>query len=188
MLRLHLFLVLQLALCITHAQQLSFYRESLNFELDSTRFYVSGMYFLRNESTKDLSTNIYYPYVYETEQIDSIAIYNCNTMEYISPFAGKKGHWFKLSIPASDSVVLHIKYQHQHNKHEATYILTTTQFWKHPFQVADYTLRVKDSIAIEKLFLPADTTWKQHGYQYFYWKRFDYMPEYDFKVEFQTKK
>jgi hypothetical protein len=188
MMRFLLILLLQFGFGWAHSQQLSFYRESLNFELDSLRFYVSGMYFIRNLSPQVQSTSIYYPYVYETEEIDSISIYNCNTMEYLEPFAGKKGHRFKLTIPASDSVLLHIKYNHKHNGKEATYILSTTQFWKHPFQVADYTLRVTNDIKINQLFMPADSSWKSLAYTYYYWKRFNYMPEHDFKLEFQTEK
>ena len=165
------------------SQQLTFYRESLNFELDSSHFYVSGMYFLRNNS-KPGKTKIYYPYIYSTDIIDTILVYNCNTMEYLDTFTGKKGHWFDLEIPANDSVVLHIKYSHVHNDSSVTYILLSTQYWKKPFIQADYTLRVKSGIEIKNLFLPVDTSWTEQSYQYYQWQRFNYMPKTDFIIDF----
>jgi len=169
-------------------QPLSFYRESLNFELDSSRFYISGMYFIRNLTNQDQSTGIYYPYIYETEIIDSISVYHCNTMQFIEPLPGKKGHQFNITIPASDSIILHIKYNHLHNQKDVTYILSTTKFWNHPFQMADYTLRIKEEVCIDKLFLPSDSTWKDNQYRYYFWKRYNYMPVSDFVVHFHLNK
>lgn len=169
------------------SQQLSFYREALNFELDSSRFYVSGMYFLKNSNNKPVQTKIFYPYIYDASTIDTISIYNCNTMEFIEPFKGKKGHWFNLNIPANDSVVLHIKYNHLHNDSTVTYILLSTQFWKKPFVQADYTLRVKEGVEVERLFLPIDTTWVETKYIYYSWQKFNYMPQTDFVINFKLK-
>jgi hypothetical protein len=179
-----LLLVGLLFVIYAQGQQLSFYRESLNFELDSTNFYVSGMYFLRNGDEKPVKTKIFYPYVYDTKLIDTLSVYNCNTMEYLRTFTGKKGHWFNLEVAASDSVLLHIKYNHKHNDTLVTYILLSTQYWKKPFNQADYTLRVMDVIEIEKLFLPVDTTWVESNYTYYQWRRCNYMPATDFTIDF----
>ncbi len=143
------------------------------------------MYFLRNSNNTDIETKIYYPYVYSTDIIDTIAIYNCNTMQNIKPFKGQKGHWFNVNIPAKDSVILHIKYKHKHNDSAATYILLSTQYWKKPFIKADYTLRVKNGIEVNKLFLPVDSTWQKNNYQYYYWQKFSYMPQSNFTVDFK---
>ncbi len=179
-----LLIVMVLTIGYVNSQQLNFYSEALNFEIDSTHFYVSGMYFISNKNNKQGRTKIFYPYVYNTNIIDTISIYNCNTMEYIKPFKGKKGHWFNLAIPANDSVVLHIKYSHRHNDSTVTYILLSTQYWEKPFIKADYTLRVKTGITVNKLFLPVDTTWHKPPYQYYQWQKFNYMPKTDFIVNF----
>jgi len=166
------------------SQQLSFYRESLNFELDSSRFYVSGMYFIRNNADKAISTHLFYPYIYDTSVIDSISVYNCNTMQSLDVLEGKKGHRFNLAIPANDSAVLNIRYNHLHNHHSVTYILTSTRFWGRAFNEADYTLRVQKGIKPTQLFMSPDTLWSDNEYLYYYWKRFQFMPDKDFIVEF----
>ncbi|HAN00676.1 MAG TPA: hypothetical protein DCQ26_18940 [Marinilabiliales bacterium] len=174
-----------MAITRIEAQPLTFYRESLNFEIDSSHFYVSGMYFLRNPNTKPGTTRILYPYVYETSQIETISVVNLLTMKKLDVLPVKKGHSFQLQVPGNDSVVLHIKYSHQHDGTRATYILTTTKFWHRPFDEADYTLRVKKGIVVEKLFLPPDTTWIDLDYIYYHWKRRNFMPESDFTIEFR---
>jgi hypothetical protein len=166
-------------------QSLNFYRESLNFEIDSSHFYVSGMYFIRNQSDKVLETPIIYPYIYDTKIIDTISVYNCNTMQYLDVHKETKSHRFILKIPANDSVVLHIKYSHRHNRKDVTYILMTTHAWGRAFEQADYTLRVKSGIKIKQLFLPPDSTWSENNYTYYHWERNNFMPESDFNVTFE---
>jgi hypothetical protein len=80
-------------------------------------------------------------------------------------------------------VLLHIKYNHKHNDTLVTYILLSTQYWKKPFNQADYTLRVMDVIEIEKLFLPVDTTWVESNYTYYQWRRCNHMPATDFTID-----
>jgi hypothetical protein len=181
--------ILAVFLCLAafqlKSQPLEFYQESLNFTLDTGKFTVSGMYFISNTGKKELTTTIYYPYVYPTGNIDTISVYNCNTMEYMPVFAGQKGHWFKLFVPEIDTVVLHIKYSHKHNDSLATYILTTTKYWKKPFQVADYTLRAARELKVNDLFEKPDTSWADSFYRYYYWMRHQYMPKKDFTVKFE---
>ncbi len=165
-------------------QSLQFYRESLNFELNDSCFYVSGMYFMRNTSNQNINTPIVYPYVYATDSIEGISVYNCNSMLPLETHEGNKSHWFTLQMNASDTAVLHIKYHHRHNKNNVTYILLTTKAWHRPFEQADYTLRVKKGIQVEQLFLPADKSWDEGEYTYYHWERRNYMPKTDFTVKF----
>lgn len=180
-----LVILLILSVGTVQAQHLSFYREALNFSLDTEKFTVSGMYFLRNYADSDRETRLFYPYIYETDFIDTLSIYNCNSGVFEEAQKGKKGHWLPVKVPASDSVVLHIKYSHSLPKDSVTYILLSTKAWGKPFEQADYVLRVDKGIEVQKLFLPPDTVYVDSNYHYYQWQRKNFMPASDFTVYYK---
>lgn len=169
---------------IIYCQELSFYQESINFSIDNTDFTVSGMYYFKNNSSRDLYSTVYYPYAFSAINIDTISIMNFSTNQPIKAVIKNDMHVFDLFLPSNDTCVLNIRYSHKHNDSLVTYILESTKFWNKAFDKADYTLRVIEKLEVDSMFMPPDTAWLSHPYKYYRWEHDNFMPKSNFNIHF----
>ena len=66
-------------------QEISFYKENITMKIDENTFYVTGIYYLKS-NTSDKGT-LLYPFPEDTKygSVDSIYLYNITTNEIIKP-------------------------------------------------------------------------------------------------------
>lgn len=174
---------------ISFAQNISFYKEEITFQLDRKYFQVSGDYFFRNGTNGDIDEYIFYP-VYKdslNSAFDSLWIFDYTdnkALSYINK--ADSGIFFHLYIPAGDSAKIKIYYRQIHYGNYVKYILTTTRTWKKPLKTARYLVMVDKDINITSFSWPPRETIPFEVKTLYQWSLVDFMPDKDFEIRFTT--
>lgn len=170
--------------CITvaksNSQNASFFKEDLTFRIEGDRFFVNGIYSLRNKYISDNKIVLNYPFPTDTIYTypDSLYIYNLNTGQEINNYIKKDdGVIFDVEI---DSITdLFISYQQQLKSNVARYILTTTKQWGAPFEIATYKLIYNDTLQIKSFSNKPDKQERFEDGIVYYWTKENFMPSKD---------
>ncbi|MCX6233874.1 MAG: hypothetical protein NT175_04005 [Bacteroidetes bacterium] len=185
--RLILILIFKLSLKVS-SQEIEFFREDLTFQLDTTFFTVDGDYYFRNTSSHPEYMTFWYPISYPDRdfKLDSALIFDFTNNQYLKPAQRTdSGFFFKLNFSGREIKKVKIFYRQTHNGRNATYILTTTKYWKKPLEVANYSLITdKRSILIDSLSYQPDKSFMAGDNVIFEWKRKNLMPDKDFTFWF----
>jgi len=123
-------------------QNISFFKEDLNFKLNQDSFVVDGLYYFRNTTNKEVQQMMFYPFpdIEKYGEINSIEITKKgDTVSQIATVS-KKGSLFKLFIEPNGEAVYHIRYNQQLKSNQAKYIITSTQHWGEGFEQANYLI------------------------------------------------
>jgi len=99
----------------------------------------------------------------------------------------EKGAMFKLLIPPGGELAYRIAYGQKPVSGEATYIITTTQYWKKPFEFAKYSFSYPDDLSLDFISIPPDSTSISNEKTHQYWEMENFMPEVDFIFKFTEK-
>jgi len=164
-----------------YGQRADFYKEDITFRIDSVSFDVEGYYWFANNSGKQVSSDIYYPFPYHSgENIDSMRLYNITAGQM--PRYSREDEYgisFPLSLAPNDTALFQIGYRQKLKSDSAVYILTTTKAWGKPLAWAEYKLVVPDYLIIKKFSYPPDKQYKVEGYIIYYWRKENFMPDKD---------
>jgi len=70
--------ILLFSIKFVQAQNLQFYQEDLNFKIEDNYFYVDGLYYFRNTSSKEINRRLFYPFPQDETygEVDSIFVIN----------------------------------------------------------------------------------------------------------------
>jgi hypothetical protein len=182
------FLIL-LAPIFASGQRVSFFAEDLNFSLDKDIFKVDGLYYFRNLTDKEVKQMLFYPFpdVERYGEIAYIRVTPQNDTTSMLATQSEKGAMFKLLIPPKEEVAYRISYGQKPISDEATYIITTTQYWKKPFEFAKYSFSFPNNISLDSISIPPDSVTSSDGNTRYYWEREGFMPEVDFIFHFTEK-
>lgn len=170
-------------------QSISFFREDINFTLEAGNFEVNGLYYFRNNSEKKIRQLLFYPFpdIQQYGKIGSIEIVRLgDTLSEIATLS-EKGSMYKLVIEPYEETIYHIVYNQILPSSQASYILTTTQQWRTPFEQANYTLKKPAYLVIDSLSIQPDSMLNNNDSTYYFWNRRNYMPEDDFNIWFSEK-
>jgi len=170
-------------------QRISFFGEDLNFSLKKDIFEVDGLYYFRNLTDKEVKQMLFYPFpdVEKYGEIDYIRVRPQGDTTSMLATQSAKGAMFKLLIPPNEEVAYRISYGQKPVSGEATYIITTTQYWKTPFEFAKYSFSFPNNLSLNFVSIPPDSITSSAEKTRYDWEREDFMPEVDFIFHFTEK-
>ncbi len=186
MIRLFFYLTFIFTTALSYAQGIEFYREDLSFYLSQKHLTVDGIYSFCNVSNKAIEANIFYPFPLDSlyGNVDSTLIESAgSSIPYIQQEDGLR---FKCAIDAYKTRNYRIKYRQELKSTKAEYILTTTQFWKKPFEIVHYKLYVEKGITITFISYPPDRIEETNEGLIYFWEKRDFMPHQNMVIEFDT--
>jgi len=167
-----------------HAQRLSFISEFLTFELhaDST-FTTSGNYIMKNNTPDRDYFLLSYPFP-QDEYMGEVTHWDIKgNVENVRERKTSLGLRFKLAPGMQES--FWATYTQKCLADSAKYIITTTQAWKKPLEIAEYTLIVDECFKVSALPFEPDRQWSADGKQYFFFLKENLMPEKDFVFRYE---
>jgi hypothetical protein len=187
--KIRLILLISFLFLIIHAysQKISFFREDLGFRLSEEVFEVDGLYYFRNNTNLEVKQMLFYPFP-DVEKFGEITYISVNKVNDTTPLVAtqsKHGALFKLQIQPHGEVAYRIKYGQKNKGSTAKYIITTTQKWNKPFEVANYSLEFTGEIQLDSISIPPDSVAKTNESTRFYWSRRNFMPVCDFDFFFR---
>ncbi|MCF7793151.1 MAG: hypothetical protein K9N09_11365 [Candidatus Cloacimonetes bacterium] len=175
-------------LIVTLKAELRFYREDLHFTLSESTFTVDGLYFFRNESEKDLKQLLFYPFPQDSlyGKVDTIFCKNTSRSDSAKVLRwNQMGASLQISIPAGDTTVIRIFYNHKLKGGKAEYILETTAAWGKGFEQAYYDLILPKTITLKTIsYIPDDLIETDTHYKLI-WRKKDFLPLKNFIIEFE---
>jgi hypothetical protein len=168
--------------------ELRFYREDLHFTLTDSTFSVDGNYFLRNDSEKDLKQFLFYPFPQDSLYglVDTVFCENVSR-----PDSAKVVRWnqngasLQITIPAQDTTVMRIYYNHKLKGGKAEYILETTAAWGKGFEQAYYDLTFPKTITVKSISYMPDELIETETHYKLIWIKKDFLPMENFVVEIE---
>jgi hypothetical protein len=173
------------------SQGIEFFREDLTFQLNTIFFTVDGDYYFRNTTRNPEYITLWYPIPYPDKdtKLDSALIFDFTSNKYLIPeLSCDSGFYFKLAFFGNEIKKVKIFYRQTHNGRDASYILTTTKYWKNPIDEANYSLITdKQEIIIDSLSYQPDKSFTAGDNVIYEWKRKNLMPEKDFIFWFHLK-
>ena len=169
------------------SQKISFFREDLDFKLSNEVFEVDGLYYFRNNTNQEIRQMLFYPFpdVEKYGEIKYISITIENDTTSMLATQSAHGALFKVLIKSNEEVAYRIKYGQKVKGNAAKYIITTTQKWEKPFELADYSLKFPAQIVIDSISIAPDSVEKTPDFCKYYWLRYNFMPVCDFDIFFR---
>lgn len=167
------------------AQSLDFFREDLVFKLNRESLSVEGEYFFRNFTGTTVERSLFYPFP-QDEDHGSVVWFAAwprdDPDSSVVLHKRKQGGNFLASFPPYGQRVYFIGYTQRLKSGHARYILTTTQQWKKPFELANYKLWVPITLHVDSLSYPPDETDTVKEHIIYKWTRVNFMPDRDFEI------
>lgn len=171
--------------------ELRFYREDLHFTLSDSAFFVDGLYFLRNDSEKDLTQMLFYPFPQDSLYglVDTIFCENVSRPDSAKVLRwNQKGASLQVTIPAQDTTVMRVYYNHNLKGGKAEYILETTAAWGKGFEQAYYDLSFPKYIKIKAITYQPDDLSETDTHYKLIWLKKNFLPLKNFVVEFAVQR
>lgn len=171
------------------SQSVSFYREDLDFRLSEYMFEVDGWYYFRNNTNKEISQIMIYPFpdTLKYGEILYVRVSGRNDTTSQPVKQSKFGATFMLHIAPYDTTSYRISYGQRNKCNEARYIITTTKSWGERFKKASYNLKIMPEISLETTSIKPDSVVQKSDCTYYYWYRENFMPDTDFLFNFKPK-
>lgn len=170
------------SLISTEAQiNVSFFEEHIDFSLGNNYFTINGIYSFTSKTGKNEIQQIIFPFPNETNSIDLIRIIQLNTLRNVEFKKLKNSIYFKILIPANDTVDLNIFYR---QKLSATnkYILTSTQWWGEPLKKVVYSLTTEKDVKIKSFTYQPNSIKIIREKKVYQWEKQNFMPNKDFEI------
>jgi hypothetical protein len=158
-----------------------FFEEYIDFSIDSNYFSINGIYSFQNTNVRAVNQQIMFPFAEDASKIDSIRIINLYSGKNIDFIRRGNFIHFTVYLPVNDTVDVNIFYR-QKTAAENKYIIRSTQSWGKPLQTAVYTLTAEKNIKIKSFSYSPDTVKESDDKILYTWKKYDFMPEYDFEI------
>jgi hypothetical protein len=166
---------------------LEFFREDLDFVLSEAQFEVSGTYFFRNETDREIKRILFYPFPADSSygEITTFSAICVIDSADVSKGFSDKGANFIVNLKPGESKGYFLSYKQKIYGNKAEYILTTTKAWGKPFEEVNYTLAIPKEILLDSLsYFPDSLTTFDDSYKLFYHKTI-FMPDRNFQIFFK---
>ena len=175
---------------IIQAQDLQFYQEDLDFKIEENYFYVDGLYYFRNTSSKEINRRLFYPFPQDEAygEVDSIFAFNIqDSLKEINLHNNLKGSSFTIHIDPDTTAIYRIGYRQKLKETKAEYILTTTQSWGIPFTQVNYTLEFPKEFSLDSISYIPDSLHEGKEKYIFFWHKDNFMPNKNFEINFKNQ-
>ncbi len=182
--------ILLFSIKFVQAQNLQFYQEDLNFKIEDNYFYVDGLYYFRNTSSKIINRRLFYPFPQDETygEVDSIFVINLqDSLNETNLQNNIKGSSFTINIEPDTTVIYRICYRQKLKGTKAEYILTTTQTWGTPFEKTNYTLEFPKELSLDSISYIPDSLREEKKKYIFFWHKENFMPDKNFEISFKNQ-
>ena len=183
-----LIFILLFSFKLAHAQSLQFYQEDLDFKIEGNYFYVDGLYYFRNTSSKVITRRLIYPFPQDEAygEVDSIFVINLqDSLNEMNVQNNIKGSSFTITIEPDTTAIYRICYRQELKGTKAEYILTTTQTWGSPFEQVNYTLEFPKEFSLDSISYMPDSLREEKEKYIFFWHKEDFMPNKNFEINYE---
>lgn len=165
----------------TSAQVADFYKEELQFSVDSIWFRMQGDFYLARQSTSAQTMQLVFPVPQGTiNLIDSFKVYDYSSQQMLAYQRGVSEFIFTVPFNNKDSIVFNIQYRQKICDTVLSYIITTVQDWHRPLKYASYCLRVPNYCIASRFSLPVDKSTTAQNYTLYWWERQFFTPHREF--------
>lgn len=170
------------------AQVADFYKEELQFSVDSLWFRMQGDFYLAKRSATTREMQLSFPVPPGTmELIDSFKVYDYRLQLSLAYRRGNSEFIFTVPFDNNDSIVVNIQYRQKIQDSTLSYIITTVQDWLRPLKYASYSLIVPDYCTASHFSLPVDKCINIQNGKFYVWERHFFMPSVDFSFRCKRK-
>jgi hypothetical protein len=179
--RIFILLFILIANTAAQAQELEFYKEDLNFTIRKGFFYVDGIYYFSNPGGESVRKVLFYPFPTSdtfygpVKDVSILEIADSNTNRLIKQT--RNGAMFAIDLPPYESTKFRIRYTQPVYGNRSEYILTTTQNWGKPLELAHYSLTVPPELVNLQFSIPPDSTQRVGTDAIYYWERKNFIPD-----------
>lgn len=177
-----LIFVLYFLLPLQGQRAVSFFEEHIDFSLDSTYFSINGIFSFRNETSAGVSQPIVFPFAGYTAAIDSIRILKLPSGSRVNFERQEKSIRFVLTLLPGETVDLNIFYR-QPSSVENTYIISSTQSWGKPLEIAEYTLTTGTGIVPRYFSYAPDSEEVISNRRRYRWQKTNFLPDHEFEIK-----
>lgn len=170
-----------------NAQRPEFFKEELEFGIDSVWFSVKGDYYFRNPSHTGIKPVIIFPVarVAGYKSIDTIFVLDTSDPAHqLVVTVQDTTAAFVIDLPAFSEKRIMIYYRQHHNGNEAKYILLSTKTWGKPLEKAVYHLLAEKKYQFSHFSLTPDNILDFDNVTIYSWERTNFMPDIDFVFRF----
>jgi hypothetical protein len=164
---------------------ISFFEEHIDFTLDNTYFTINGIYSFHNSANKEVSQPIIFPFADKASTIDSIRITNLSSGRKIKFDRLDSSVSFNFMLQPNDTVDLNIFYR-QKMADINKYIITSTQSWGKPLEIAVYSLTTANDLKIKSFSYAPDSVRVSKNKKIYYWNKHQFMPKFEFEITIET--
>lgn len=168
------------------SQSISFVKEKIEMSIVDSSFAINGKYYFINNSSKEINTNFYYPFVINKnfQFPDSISIKNEDNVRVFYS-KGKDGIFFNIKTMPQDSSEFTAYYRQKNLIKKAEYILTTTHNWNVPLQKAEYLIYLPNNLSLKSISLQPDSIKNGSTYKTYFITKENFMPLVNLIVEWE---
>ena len=182
--------ILLFSIKFLQAQNLQFYQEDLDFKIEENYFYVDGLYYFKNTSSKEINRRLFYPFPQDNAygKVDSIFVINIqDPLKETNLRNNLKGSSFIIHIEPDTIAIYRIGYRQELKESKAEYILTTTQAWGSPFEQVNYTLEFPKEFSLDSISYMPDSLREESDKYIFFWHKENFMPDKNFEINYKKQ-
>ena len=163
-----------------------FYREYVTVEPSQGSTRVSALYYFRNDSDKRVRQGIHYPFPVDRFHLypGVVRVWEKNGDD-LRPmgFVHRERHvLWSMELEPREEVVVRVDYVQEIRRPRAIYIVTTTQEWKRPIELAEFEFRVPAGLDSVRLSFEPDRREVEGDTIVYYVRYHDFMPDEDLTV------
>jgi len=163
-----------------------FYREYVTVEPSRDRTRVTGLYYFRNDSDDALSVGILYPFPVDRHHLYPLRIAAWEeTDDGLRPMGFSResaGVRWAMDFSPREEKRIRVRYTQETKKPHAIYIVTTTQKWERPIELAEFEFRIPNSLEGATLSFEPDRSETQGDTLVYFVAWTGFMPDADLVV------
>lgn len=167
-----------------------FFKEKIMLSVDRNEIHIKGIYYIRNNSSKEEELMIFYPFPIDSfhDYPHRISIHYINAdkdkaeEKYIKE---RDGIIWPLRIDSGKTKCILIEYSQKIRAKEATYITTTTQGWGKAIEDARFIVSVPADFKEVKISYQPDRAESKDNKIYYYMNEESFLPEEDLIVKWK---
>jgi hypothetical protein len=165
---------------------LHFFREHVTVEPSDGRVRVVGIYHFRNESDRPLETGIRYPFPVDRNHMNPFRV---RVWEFVNDeprpvgfVHGDMSVAWRMEFSPREERSVRVEYVQEIKRNRATYIVTTTQAWRRPIDLAEFEFRVPAHLEDVELSFEPDRADVEGDTIVYYMRAESFLPDADLTV------
>jgi hypothetical protein len=172
------------------AQTTQFVREKITVRVHGTYCTLDASYYFRNHGASVAQCPIFYPLL-NTKTLpfpDSLFAAEDTSTTPLALNRTKDGVSFSIRIPPDETKCVRVWYRQRTPVKRFEYILTTTQLWGKPLELAEFIIIVPDSLQLTFKSIPVDKIVKHGSETEYHSVQRNFMPTANLVIEWKRRK